>query len=163
MAERMKKTSLCLILLLALGLAAGFHYKENKMLEIKFSLGKNIVETAKASGVPEYGVDNVNGSIQYSVRPLPTDIPVIYSRPGYEIRVNNAFSLALDADRRRTPNDLVYAASVRITSGRINSHGAGQAFVENLISQFSNGKWKRHIPVYCPAVILIAEYRWRTR
>jgi hypothetical protein len=152
MVALMKKKTLAAILLLGIGLAIGFNCKGNKMLEIKFSLGKNIVETAKASGIPQFGVDNVNGSIEYSARPLPLDVPVIYDRPGYEIKMAPAFSLALDADRRRTPDDIVAGASVQINSDPIKSHQAAQAFIEKLISQFNNGKWKRHIFPSCPSV-----------
>ena len=64
MVVSMKKFTLGLLLLSAIGLAAAYQFTENKMHKIRFLLGNNIVETAKASGIPEYGVSTTNGSIE---------------------------------------------------------------------------------------------------
>lgn len=148
----MKKIFFSLALLSSLGLAASFQIMENKMIKIEFALGKNIVETAKISGIPEYGVSNVDDYIEYSARPLPTTVPVIYTSPGYEITLVPAFSLVLSADRRRTPNDIVSGARIRMANKHITTHGEGQLFVESLVEKFNKSKWKRHIPALCPAV-----------
>ena len=78
------------VLLIGLALASaatllftGCH-KTNEVTvrEIKFDLGKNIVETAKASGVPSFESDDVNGSISYSVKAIRPDIPAFNPRNG---------------------------------------------------------------------------------
>lgn len=148
----MKKITIGVVLILLLGLAVAFQYKENKMHRIEFSLGRNIVEVAKISGMPEFGVSNVDEYIEYAVRPLPATLPLVFTKPGYEITLMPAFSLVLNADRRRTPNAIVSGATIRMANKKIQTHVEGQMFVENLVHQFNKGRWKRHIPTTCPAV-----------
>ena len=152
MVAGMKKTVLGSVLVIGLGLASAFQFREEKMQEIRFTLGKNIVATAKATGVPQFNVDNVDGSIQYSASQIPLTTPVVYDYPGYEIRIQPTFSLTLDADHTRSPSDLVHRVSVSIPGKHVKSHAAGRALAENLIAQFNNGRWKRYISPTCPSV-----------
>lgn len=148
----MKKIVICIGLVLAVGVAAAIHYNEEKMFEIRFSLGKNIVATAKGTGIPTFNIDDVDGSIEYSALQLPLTVPVVYDHPEHEIKVQSVFSLTLNADRRRTADDIVHHASISISGKQIKSHAAGRAFTDEIIAQFSGGKWKRYIPASCPAV-----------
>lgn len=62
------------------------------------------------------------------------------------------FPLVLNADRRRTPDDIVSRAHVRLANKSIRNHEEGQQIVEDIIKQFKRGKWERHISSSCPAV-----------
>ena len=120
------------------------------MQEIKFDLGKNIVDTARASGVPKFETDNIAGLISYAVTQIPAEIPARYTRPGFEVLVGPLFAFTLGADHSTTPNDLVESARLQINT--FKSHDTAQAFVEQLLGQFAKGKWKRYIWDSCPAV-----------
>lgn len=148
----MNRKIICILLLSVLALAAGYQNNGNAVDRIKFSLGKNIVETAMGSGIPEFSVTNVDEYIDYAARPLPATLPLVFTKPGYEITLMPAFSLVLNADRRRTPNAIVSGATIRMANKKIQTHVEGQMFVENLVHNFNKGMWKRHIPTTCPAV-----------
>ncbi len=122
----------------------------NGVQKIKFDLGRNIVETARASGVPKFSADNIQGRISYSVREIPPSIPARFNRPGYEIVASPLYSFTLYADHDLDPGDLVDYAAVQLDT--IESHEVAKALVEQLIAQFVAGKWKRHIPATCPAI-----------
>ena len=79
-------------------------------------------------------------------------MPVVYARPGYEITMQPAFSLVLNADRRRTPNDLTSRAHIQMSNNHVTNHLEGRLTVENLVGQFNRGKWNRYISSSCPAV-----------
>ncbi len=147
----MKRVLTWLTILLVAGLIAYYYLGTKKMLEIKFDLGKNIVETAKGSGIPEFSVDNVNGSIFYEKNQIPDDIPARYIRPGYEITASPLFAFTLYADEKKNNNLAVSNVTLQFKS-HLKTHEAGQAFVEKLIAQFQKGKWQRKIDETCPAV-----------
>jgi hypothetical protein len=130
----------------------GCDTKGNDVQEIKFDLGKNIVETARTSGVPQFSVSNVAGLIGYSVNQIPAEIVTRYTRPGYEVAVAPLFSFRLNADHDLTPNDLVDSVTLQFDTRTLKTHETAQAFVEQLIGQFQKGKWKRYIDDTCPAV-----------
>ena len=140
------------VLVILFGAAAliGCKAEGQKMQEIKFDLGKNIVDTARASGVPKFEADNIAGLISYSVSPIPAEIPTRYTRSGYEVSVAPLYAFTLNADRDKTPDDLVYKTTLQINT--FKSHDTAQAFVEQLLGQFAKGKWKRYITDACPAV-----------
>src|ERR1700761_5646317 len=69
-----------------------------RMSEIKFDLGKNIVDTARASGVPKFAVQQVNKTILYSVDDIPPQIPVRFTRPGLEVTWQPVFGLSMYAN-----------------------------------------------------------------
>ena len=121
-----------------------------KMQEIRFDLGKNIVDTARASGVPRFRTSNVNGSIDYSVNQISAELSARFARPGYEISAAPIFSFRLSADHRNGVSDIVEATTLQINT--FKSHDTAQAFVEQLLGQFAKGKWKRYIWDSCPAV-----------
>ena len=140
------------ILAIFFGAAAliGCTSEGQKMQEIKFELGKNIVDTARASGVPKFEADNIAGLISYSISPIPAEIPARYTRSGFEVSVAPLYAFTLKADRDQTPDDLVYKTTLQIDT--FKSHDTAQAFVEQLLGQFAKGKWKRYIWESCPAV-----------
>ena len=122
--------------------------EEKRMQEIRFDLGKNIVDTARESGVPNFAARDVAGFITYSVMNLPPQLPVRYTRPGFEINWQPVFGFSMDADRDRDASLPVQQASLSLNSS-ITSHADAQAFVEQTIAQFAKGKWKRyHDPVW---------------
>ncbi|WP_454688737.1 hypothetical protein [Achromobacter aloeverae] len=135
---------------LALGLAAAsaityFKAKGEKMSEIRFDLGKNIVETAKQSGVPAFEHRNVNGYISYSVADVPPPVIAVYTRPGYEIRWDRLFAFTLYADKKRSPDIFVESVTLQHRAD-FKSHAEAQAFVVQTLKQFKQGKWKRAFP-----------------
>ena len=118
------------------------------MQEIKFDLGKNIVDTAQASGVPSFSSDDVNGSISYSVNAIPSQIPARFTRAGFEVTWRPIFAMTMYTNRRRDPTLAVYKVDLQLAN-TIRSHEAAQAFVEQTIAQFAKGKWQRYVdPVW---------------
>lgn len=112
------------------------------MDEIKFDLGKNMVETAKASGVPHFQTRDVNGYVSYSITNVPPTIVAHYTRPGYEIYWNPIFGFRMYSNRKRNPDLPVETVALSLNSN-IESHEAAQAFAEQTIAQFQRGKWQR--------------------
>jgi hypothetical protein len=132
--------------------AAILNLGAENMPEIRFDLGQNILDTAKKSGAPRYSTGNVAGFISYELVDLPHDIPAHYTRPGYEIQALPLFAFSLYADEEHHNGLAVHTASLQFSKDAGRSHDAAKAFVEDLISQFQKGKWKRHIDELCPAV-----------
>lgn len=122
------------------------------MPQINFDLGGNIKETAKASGAPRWAASDVAGYISYELVNLSPDIPAIYQRPGYEIGVAPLFAVTLYADRNSNNDLAVEAATLQFSSNATSSHHSAKIFVERIIAQFQDGKWKRHVDASCPAV-----------
>ena len=136
---------------LLLGLAGvsigGLSYTKlgsQKLAEIQFDLGKNIVETAKASGVPRFQVSNTAGYIDYSVAPVPEAIPAHYMRAGYEIIWQPIFAFTMNADKDIDPALLVETVSLQLNNDKYETHHEAQALVEQTIAQFQRGKWQRY-------------------
>lgn len=148
----MKRKLTLITLLLATALATFYSLGQDEMLKIKFDLGRNIIETARTSGIPEYSVQNVNGSIFYSRNQLPPDMPALYTRPGYELEVAPLFSFTLYADEKKRNDLAVSSVTLQLSRKEFKSHDAGRAFVNQLIEQFQKGRWKRYVRDYCPAV-----------
>jgi hypothetical protein len=121
------------------------------MQEIQFDLGKNIVETARQSGVPEFAASITAGRIHYSVNSIPAGIPARFTRPSYEIVWEPLFAFTMYADRDISPDDLVDAVALQLEN-QIRSHAEAHAFVERTIAQFQNGKWQRYLPDDWPHV-----------
>jgi hypothetical protein len=120
--------------------------KGERMQEINIDLGRDIVETARSSGAPEFQAQKVNNTIIYSVAAIPPQRPVRFARGGYEITWGPAFGLKLYGSALR--GSIADAASISLDSN-ITSHEAAQAFVEQTIAQFAKGKWQRyHDPVW---------------
>ena len=145
----MKQLAVVAMLLGAVALN-GCNAEGQKVQEIKFDLGKNIVETARASGVPKFEADKTAGLISYSVSSIPSEIATRFARTGYEVAVAPLYAFTLYANHSRTPDDLVFSATLQMNT--IKSHDTAQAFVEQLLGQFAKGKWKRYITDSCPAV-----------
>ncbi|MCR6480170.1 hypothetical protein NU688_28710 [Variovorax sp. ZS18.2.2] len=114
------------------------------MAEIKFDLGKNILETGRASGVPQFETDNINGYISYSVAPVPETVPARYTRPGYEVAWQPIFAFTMYADEGRFPDRRVQSVDLQLSSKVNQTHEEAQAFVEQTIAQFQRGKWQRY-------------------
>jgi hypothetical protein len=114
-----------------------------KMAEIKFDLGKNIVETARVSGAPQYSAQDVAGRVSYSIVDLPRDIPVRMVRENLEVTWRPVFGFTMYADRDLSPNLLVDKADLSLNIDNM-SDAQAQAFAEATIAQFQKGKWKRY-------------------
>ncbi|WP_426400261.1 hypothetical protein ACN9M1_19820 [Ralstonia sp. R-29] len=115
-----------------------------KTVEIKFDLGRNIVDTARASGVPTFTTDNIDGYISYSVSQVPDAVIAHYTREGFEIRWQPIFSLAMRADEKRFPDRRVQSVSLLLSDKVIKTHADAQALIEQTIAQFQRGKWQRY-------------------
>jgi hypothetical protein len=128
------------------GLAGCDDTKGQKMQAIEIDLGKDIVETARSSGVPEFQAQKVNNTIIYSVTAIPPERPVRFTRSGYEIVWQPAFGLDIYGSVLR--GSIADSASISLDSN-LTSHAAAQAFVEQTVAQFAKGKWQRyHDPVW---------------
>lgn len=126
---------------------------KTNMAEIKFDLGKNIKETARASGVPSFSTSNISGLVMYSVNAVPPSIPAHYTRPNYEIIWQPIFAFIMYSDGDRDPALGVQSVKLQLDSDSFNNnHAKAQAFVEQTLAQFVKGKWQR----YClPSEILL--------
>lgn len=117
--------------------------KGQKMSQVKFELGKNIVETAKNSGVPRFATRDVNGFISYSVSDAPREVEFQYAKPGYEVSWQPVFAFTLYASRKRGEALLAETAVLHLNIDAMDDAQA-QAFVEATIAQFQKGKWQRY-------------------
>lgn len=126
------------------GFACYAKLSSQKPAEIQFDLGKNIVGTAKASGVPSFQVSETAGLIDYSIDGIPKTVPARYVRSGYEISWSPIFAFTMYADRDISPNLLVETVSLQFDNRTIKTHAEAQAFVEQTIAQFQRGKWQRY-------------------
>ncbi|MDP9994672.1 hypothetical protein J2W28_005155 [Variovorax boronicumulans] len=123
------------------GLVACGKAEGQKMQEIKFDLGRDITETARTSGVPSFQTETVDTSVIYSINALPAVIPARYTRAGYEVAWKPLFAFTLWADKSN--NSIVDHVVLQLDSG-FKTHEEAQAFVEQTIAQFQNGKWQRY-------------------
>ena len=121
--------------------------RANDMLEIKVDIGNNIVDTAKASNIPKFSTRNIAGLVSYSVDSLPEDIPVTYTRSGFEGSFGPLF-----ADHENNNNLAVTDLVLQFSTDLITDHKSGQAFIEQITAKFHAKKWQRHISPWCPAV-----------
>lgn len=131
----------------------GFHKSGvNNMPEIRFNMGLNIHEVAKNSGAPKYSTRNISGLISYAIVNLSPEVSVNYVRPGYEFTAAPLFAFTLYTDKDLDSNLGVQAAALQYNTDTISSHESAKIFVENLISQFQKGRWRRYFHDLCPAV-----------
>jgi hypothetical protein len=119
---------------------------------VRFDLGRNILETASDSGVPKFSTRNIAGLVSYSVDSLPSNLPVVYTRPGFETSLTSIFALTLYSDEENHNNLAVTDAVLQFSTDALRDHAAGQLFVDSLNAKFAARKWSRHIPELCPAV-----------
>ena len=134
-------------------LAASYSFiQAQNMAAIKFSLGKNIVVTARASGVPKFSVRNIDGFVSYSVNGIPADIPAIFDKQGNSITMGPIFAFTMYADRDNVNDLAVHHVRLQFDSASIKDHAAGQKFVSDLIAQMRTQKWSRYVSNRCPAV-----------
>jgi hypothetical protein len=132
--------------------AAAHSLRGKDMFEIKVDIGQNIFETAKKSGAPKYSTKNIAGVVIYEQKSKPFDVPVRYHRQGYDITALPLFALTLYADEANANGLAVERITLQFSKDAAVSHTSAQEFVRDLISQFQNGKWKRYIGEFCPAV-----------
>ena len=142
------------LLAVALCLAFGvtIKFKASTMSRIKIDLGKNIVDTASDSGIPDFISRNIDGLVSYSVHDLPADLPVGFVRPGLEASLTSVFDVTMYADEQHKNNLAVTGISLMFRPDQMKTHAAGQAFIESIIAKFADKKWRRRIPPFCPAV-----------
>lgn len=126
--------------------------RASNMVDIKIDIGRNIVETAKNSGVTRFSIRNIAGLVSYSIDSLPTNIPITYTRPGYEGSFGPLFALTMYADHEHNNNLAVTDLVLQYSADHIKDHRSGQAFIESINAKFRVKRWTRHIPEYCPKV-----------
>lgn len=117
--------------------------QRQEMTEIRFDLGKNIVDTARASGVPQFEARDVAGLISYSISGIPATVPARYTRVGYEVVWQPVFALTMYADGALDSAVLTESANLQLHAN-FTAHGTAHAFVEQTIAQFLSGRWKRY-------------------
>jgi hypothetical protein len=152
MGGGMKRMIVMVFVSVMLCLSVVYKWGFNKMPEIKFDMGQNIHETAKKSGAPRYSTRNIQGLVSYAIVNLAPEVTVNYIRPGFKFVASPLFAFTLYADKEIDSNLGVETASLQYDTDAISSHEAAKAFVENLISQFQGGQWKRYVRDLCPAV-----------
>ncbi|RQP23748.1 hypothetical protein DZC73_16625 [Albitalea terrae] len=113
------------------------------MQEVKFDLGKNIVETARASGVPQFQTRDIAGLVSYGVTAIPPQVALRYIRAGYEIRWQPVFAMTMYSNKERDPGLAVQSVDLQLGQ-RFETHEAAQTFVEQTLAQFVQGKWVRY-------------------
>ena len=136
----------------AASLSIIFLLQAKNMTEIKFELGRNIVETARESGLPKYSARDINGFITYSVNDLPADVSARFARPGYDVSFASLFALTMYASQDNKNNLAVDHVTLQFSTKPFTSHEDGKKFAERVIAQMNSKKWLRHIEELCPAV-----------
>lgn len=137
----------------ALGITTNFFYaKAEKMDAILVDLGKNIHETAKASGAPRFSVESHWGVKIYELLDLPPALSVRFNRTGNNIIVNSLYSLTMYADSDNNNNLGVERVELSFYPSTVKTHQEAQALVSGVIAQFNQGKWRRYIYPTCPAI-----------
>ena len=138
-------TTICIATVLYVGLAPRY-------TSIQVDLGRNIQETATMAGGARFTSRNVAGLVRFSINNLPTDLPVLFTRPGLEARFDSLFAVSLYADEEDNNDLKVGIVVLQFSNDQVTDHRSGQAFVTALIKKFSTKKWIRFIPDVCPAV-----------
>lgn len=124
--------------------------RAEKMHEVKVDIGKNIVITAKNSGAPRFTTENHWGLQIYELVDLRPEVAVRYARPGYEILATPLFSLTMYADSENK-NDMAVETIQLQYNYKTSTHDEARVFIDRILVQFKQGKWKRYIDVTCPA------------
>lgn len=122
------------------------------MTEIKFDIGRNIIETARDSGISGFTARDVAGLVSYKVNDLPLELTATFGRPGLEISLTSLFAFTMYADRDNKNDLAVENVTLQFAHSPFKSHAEGQAFAEQVISKMNAKKWARHINHHCPAV-----------
>jgi hypothetical protein len=141
--------------LAALGVAAVVFFsihESNTTHEATFDLGRNIVETARKTGLPHFDVTDDFGFIEYDVPDISRNLVVKFDRPGLEVSWPSLFAFTLSTDHDRDPDDKVQLATLQLSNRTLHSHAEAQKFVEDTLARFARGKWQRFIPEGCPRV-----------
>ena len=123
------------------GIATLIGKRGRRVKEIRVDLGRNIVDTARDSGVPEFAVQKVNTTILYSVSAIPPELPVRFARSGLEVTWEPVFGLSLFANEANQSLTETISLSLRDV---LKTDIAAHAFVEQTIGQFQKGKWRRY-------------------
>jgi hypothetical protein len=111
--------------------------------KIKFDLGKNIHDTAQASGAPRFQKSETAGLVDYSIAAVLDTVPAHYTRAGYEIVWSPIFAFTMYADRDQGADLRVQTVHLQLDN-KIKTHEEAQAFVEQTLAQFQKGKWQRY-------------------
>jgi hypothetical protein len=152
MVTVMRKTIITGTLILTLAAAGAiFNVKAEKMHEIKVDIGRNILETARNSGAPKFGIESHWGLQIFELVDLRPEVLVQFSRPGYQITATPLFSLTMYADSENN-NDMAVEKIELQYRHKVGSHRDAQAFITEILAQFRRGKWKRQIRETCPAI-----------
>jgi len=140
------------VFIVFLGISATFLAEAQIMYSLKVDIGKNINQTAKESGAPRFRIESYWGLEFYEIVDMPLNVAVKFSRPGFEISIKPLFSLTMSADSENKNDMAVEQISLLFSRHAAKSHEDAQAFISDILKQFSRGKWKRHIDENCPAV-----------
>jgi hypothetical protein len=127
-------------------------HERNITHEARFDLGRNIMETARKTGLPHFDVTDDFGFIEYDVPEIPRNFVVKFDRPGLEVSWPSLFAFTLSTDHNRDRDDKVQLATLQLSNRALHSDAEAQKFVEDTLAQFVHGKWQRFIPDECPRV-----------
>lgn len=152
----MSRISCLAFCLLASSACASFFYYSSfvneNMEHIKFDLGKNIVETARMSGVPKFTARDIEGYVSYSTNGIPKELPAVFDRPPYRVSFAPLFAFTMYADVSNKNNLAVHNVTLQFDTREFQSHEYAQSFVSNLTQQMAKAGWLRYISEDCPAV-----------
>ncbi|PPE69086.1 hypothetical protein C1702_13630 [Caldimonas thermodepolymerans] len=124
--------------------------RRSSMHEVRFSVGHDIHETARRSGVPEFRVQDVAGLLMYHVSGVPEDVVFRFDHPGQEVSWHPVATFGMYADRRlghkvhATTLQLSPRAFAAAPAGSEEEHRLAKAYIEGTIAQFQQGQWQRH-------------------
>lgn len=118
--------------------------------EVVFRLGKDIHETARASGAPKFETQKVAGTISYSVTGAPKEISFRYVEEGFEVNWAPVFAFTMYGNEAR--GRVVESVTLQLSNKAFDDAPAGseaehllaKSFIERTIAQFQSGKWQRY-------------------
>jgi len=83
---------------------------------------------------------------------MPPDISVRFNRSNHNVVVKSLYSLTMYADSENNDNLGVERVELSFYPAAVKTHQEAQALVSSIITQFNQGKWRRHIDKTCPAI-----------
>ena len=93
-----KRLTAITLLITTFGATFIYHANAERMHDITVDLGKNIQETAEASGAPRFSIGSFWGAKIYDILDMPPEISVRLNRSGHNIVLTSRYSLTMYAD-----------------------------------------------------------------
>jgi hypothetical protein len=152
MSKRRILPWLGLTALIVAGIVVYSIHEGNTVRVARFDLDRNIVDTARKTGLRHFDVTNDFGWIEYDAADVPKHAVLKFDRPGLEIVWPSPFAFTLGTDHNRDKDDHVRVAVLQLSNRLLQSPAQARAFVEDTLAQFARGKWQRFIPEGCPRV-----------